>query len=105
MNPSERPKRFDEEDEGDPGGRVPVPPPGDGRGMLDEAGERVKEDERAGWEDVGGVPAGLALDEDEADAEDWRWRGRMSTAVGGDMALCTSLCCAGQALPVLLSAG
>lgn len=33
------------------------------------------------------MPAGLALDEDEADAEDWRWRGRMSTAVGGDMAV------------------
>lgn len=41
MNPSERPKRLDEEDEGDPGGRAPVPPPGEGRGTLDEAGERV----------------------------------------------------------------
>lgn len=85
MNPSERPKRLDEDDDGDPGGRPPVPPPGEGRGMLDDAGERVYEDDRAGCEDVGGVPAGLAFDEDDADADDWRWRGRMSTAVGGDM--------------------
>lgn len=86
--PSDMPKRLPPP--GEPGVVAPVPAPGDGRGSAVLEGERAKLGcEALADEGAGGVPAGLALEEDEADAvDDCMCRGRMSTAegVGGAMA-------------------
>lgn len=84
MNPPRaRPKRLPPPP-GEPGVVAPCATPGEGRGRAELDGERANEGcEVLTDEGAGGVPAGLALLDDEADAvDDWRWRGIMSTADG-----------------------